>query len=238
MIDMHVHILPGVDDGPQTMEEALELARVLVQEGIQYAVATPHYNDEYPRYSALDVYKRVESMQQELERQNIPLRLFAGHEVLIKPGLVDDVRVGRVATLHRSRYLLLELWTDGWVPDTERVIFELLASGIIPVIAHPERYKVIQQDPARLVALLRMGAISQVTASSLLGKQGRTACRTAEMLLKKKLVHCLASDAHGVHKRPPEVVRSLQHAESLLGSESVYQLVHVHPAAMLRDTLM
>lgn len=237
MIDMHVHILPGIDDGPQTLEEALGLACMLVQEGVQYAVATPHYNDEYPHCSAFDVHKRVWSMQQELTRRHIPLQLLAGHEVLIKPGLVNDVRAGRVATLHRSRYLLLELLAEGWVPGTEQVIFELLASGIVPVIAHPERYRVIQQNPARLARLLELGARAQLTASSLLGKQGYTVQQTAETLLREKLIHCIASDAHSVKERPPDVRHSLQSATRLLGNEQMHRMVYEYPAAMLREVI-
>src|SRR5437588_4959303 len=90
VIDTHLHILPGVDDGPETMQEALALARVLVREGIHSAIATPHYNDEFPKCSAAEIRERVHDVQQALERHDIPLRLFAGHEVLIKPGLVED----------------------------------------------------------------------------------------------------------------------------------------------------
>src|SRR5215472_17835128 len=185
MIDTHLHILPGVDDGPETLAESLMLAQALVQEGVHTAIATPHYNDEFPQRSAAEIRARVADLQQALYRYNIPLRLFAGHEALIKPGLVEDIQAGRLATLNGSRYLLLELWNSTWLPETERVIFELQAFGIIPVIAHPERYRAIQKDPARLTALVRQGALAQLTAGSLVGMQGKTARRTAEDLLKR-----------------------------------------------------
>ncbi len=199
MIDTHIHILPGVDDGSETMEETIALARVLVQEGVRAAIATPHYNDEYPRYPAAEIQARVYEVQQVLERRGIPLRLFPGHEVLIKPGLVEDIQSGRVATLNGSRYLLLELWPTSWLPETERVIFELRAAGIVPVLAHVERYQAIQRDPQKLASLLSQGVLAQITAGSLVGMQGRTAQRSAETLLKKGLIHCIGSDAHGLH---------------------------------------
>src|SRR5260221_11371144 len=103
MIDTHLYILTGVDDGPETIEEALQLARVLVQEGISTAIATPHYNDEFPRRSAAEIRERVADLQNALLQNRITLRLFAGHEALIKPGLVEDIRAGRLATLNGSR---------------------------------------------------------------------------------------------------------------------------------------
>src|SRR6266550_6008163 len=182
MIDIHLHILPGVDDGPETLEEALALAKVLVEEGIHSAVATPHYNDQFPQRNAAEIRERVHDLQQTLDLHQIPLRLFAGHEALIKPGLIDDIQAGRLATLNGSRYLLLELWNSSWLPETDRVIFELRASGITPILAHPERYRVFQKELERLTSLLRQGVLVQITASSLVGMQGRTAQRTAETL--------------------------------------------------------
>src|SRR5437868_8251266 len=210
MIDTHLHILPCIDDGPETMEESIALARVLVQEGIHTAIATPHFNDQFPQRSAAEVQVLVHELQQVLDRQGIPLRLFAGHEALIKPGLIEDIQAGRLATLNGSRYLLLELWNNSWIPETERVIFELRAFGVVPIIAHPERYRPIQQDPGRLGSLLRQGALAQLTASSFMGIWGNTVRRTAETLLKKRLIHCIATDAHGLRKRPTGVNRSLQ----------------------------
>src|SRR5947209_18357022 len=137
-------------------------------------------------------------MQQALDHHAIPLRLFAGHEALIKVGLVEDIQAGRLATLNGSRYLLLELWNSAWIPETERVIFELRAYNLVPIIAHPERYRAIQQDPARLTALLRQGVLTQLTANSLIGLSGKTTRHCAETLLKKGLIHCIASDAHSL----------------------------------------
>ncbi len=235
MIDTHLHILPGVDDGPRTLDESLILARVLVQEGIHTAIATPHFNDEFPQRSAAEIRERVNDLQQALDRHFIPLHLFAGHEALIKPGLVEDIQAGRLATLNGSRYLLLELWNDSWLPETERVIFELRAFGIIPILAHPERYRAIQKDPARLATLMQRGVLAQLTASSLVGSQGNTARRTAETLLKKRLIHCVASDAHGMHLRPPHVLSSLLRAEQLVGQTTVCRMTEILPAVIINN---
>jgi protein-tyrosine phosphatase len=238
MIDMHVHILPGVDDGPATLADALELARTLVQEGVMVAMATPHYNDEFSHRSASEIFARVQSLQAELTYAGIPLRLCIGHEVLIKPGLVEDVRRGCVATLNGSRYLLLELWSSIWLPETERFVFELREHGIIPIIAHPERYRAIQQEPTRLSTLLQLGALAQVTLSSLLGSQRSMVRRTAEQLLRRGLVHCLASDAHSLSLRAPQILPGMQAARQLLGTERVHFLTEIQPAAILANEVI
>lgn len=235
MIDTHLHILPGVDDGPDTLEDALLLAHSLVQESVHSAIATPHYNDEFPPRPAAEIRERVWYMQQELDRASIPLRLFAGHEVLIKPGLVEDIQSGRVATLNGSRYLLLELWNSRWLPETEQVIWNLRAADIVPIIAHPERYRAIQQDPKRLAKLIQHGAMTQLMVGSLIGMMGNTTRRTAETLLKKGLIHCIASDAHGLRKRPPAIHQGLRIAEQLVGRARLYRMIETWPGAIIRN---
>jgi protein-tyrosine phosphatase len=235
MIDTHLHILPGVDDGPETLDQALDLASTLIQEGVHTAIATPHYNDEFPRRSAAEIRVCVQALQKALDHYHLPLCLLPGHEALIQPGLLEDIRSGRVSTLNGSRYLLLELWNTNWLPETERVIFELRAFGITPVLAHPERYRVFQKEPARLAALLRQGVLAQITASSLVGMQGRMAQRTAETLLKMGLVHCIASDAHGLHKRPPTIREGLRQAARIIGPARTRQLVEDWPTTIITN---
>lgn len=235
MIDTHLHILHGVDVGPETLQESLALAQVLVREGIHVAVATPHYSDQFPQRSATEIQERVGDLQQELDRHSIPLRLFAGHEALIKPGLVEDIQAGRLATLNGSRYLLLELWNSTWIPETERVIFELRAYSIVPIIAHPERYRAIQQNPDRLLKQLEQGALTQSAVGSLLGMQGNTTRKCAETLLKKGYIYCIASDAHSLKRRPPEVARGLQRAAELPGQATLDRLIETNPIAIIND---
>lgn len=235
MIDTHLHILPGIDDGPVTMEESVALARVLVLEGIHTAIATPHYNDQFPQRSAAEVKERVNELQQEIDHRGILLRLFAGHEALIKPGLVDDIQAGRLATLNGSRYLLLELWSNTWLSETERVIFELRAFGITPILAHTERYPVFQKDLERLASLRRQGVLIQITASSLVGMQGRTAQRLAEKLLKRGLVHCIASDAHGLNRRPPAIMQGLGRVVQVIGQAKTQQLIEEWPRMIINN---
>jgi len=235
MIDIHLHILPGIDDGPTTLQESLALADVLVREGIHAAVATPHYNDEFVPLPAAEIQERVYELQLELDHHDIPLRIFPGHEALIRPGLVEDIQAGRLATLNGSRYLLLELWNDTWLPETEQVIFELRAFGITPILAHPERYRVFQRGLERLASLLRQGVLVQITASSLAGMQGRTAQRTAETLLKWGLVHCIASDAHGLHRRPPAIVQGLRKAVLVIGQVKTERLIEGYPMMIINN---
>ena len=235
MIDIHLHILPSIDDGPATLQESLALAEVLVQEGIHTAVATPHYNDEFVPRPAAEIQERVYELQQELDRHDIRLRIFAGHEALIQPRLVENIHTGRIATLNGSRYLLLELWNDTWLPETEQVIFELRALGITPILAHTERYRVFQRELEHLTTLLRQGVLVQITASSLIGMQGRKAQQTAETLLKRGLVHCIASDAHGLHRRPPAITKGLRQVVQVIGQVKTQQLIEDFPMMIINN---
>ncbi len=237
MIDIHLHILPGIDDGPQTLQGSLALARVLVQEGVKAAIATPHFNDEFARRSASEICWRVKELQRELNYHNIPLRLFAGHEASIRPGLINDIQTGSLATLNGSRYLLLEFWNTPWLLETEQLIFELRAQGIIPILAHPERHRIIQKNPDRLAALQRQGVLTQLTLNSLVGMHGTTARHCAELLLKKGFVHFMASDAHGLHRSLPAITYGMKRAIELVGQERVHQLVEVWPTAVVKNAV-
>ena len=235
MIDTHLHILPGSMMGQRQYTNLLRWRerssrRASTPPSRRPIITTSFRNAQRQRFeSALLTCSKC------LIVTTYPLRLFAGHEALIKPGLVEDIQAGRLATLNGSRYLLLELWNNAWLPETERVIFELRAFGIVPVIAHPERYRALQKDPHRLAALLQQGVVAQVTAGSLIGMQGNTARRTAEDLLKKGLIHCIASDAHCLSRRPPGVSLGIQRAVQLIGQARVYQMIETWPAAILNN---
>jgi protein-tyrosine phosphatase len=189
MIEMHLRILPGIDDGPETMEGSLALARALVQEGVHNDTMVPHSNDGFHHSTGGEIQHRVSDVQQELDHCCILLRLFAGHKALIKPGLVEDIQAGRRATLNGSRYLWLELWNSTRLPETERVMFELMFFGIISIIDHPESCRAILKRSGRLLAMLEQVVLTQLRVGTLLGMQDITTRKCIETLLKKEYFH-------------------------------------------------
>ncbi|MDE3076126.1 MAG: tyrosine protein phosphatase [Chloroflexota bacterium] len=196
MIDLHNHILPGVDDGARTIEESREMARALVARGVTAACATPHTTEWSSAGNAADIGARVADLQSDLDRQGIGLRLLPGAEAHITPQLAKQVREKQVPTLNGSQYLLLEFPYDHLPPYHEQVIFELQLDGIVPIIAHPERIDPIARDPRLLEQLVRRGCLAQLTASSLTGGFGRKVRAVSEAMLAHHLIHAIASDAH------------------------------------------
>ena len=202
MVDIHTHILWGVDDGPGLIEQTLELLQQAVREGITDIIATPH--SEHPLYNVSfdTVTKRVLFLQGVTEKNNLPLTLHTGHEVRLCDNLISSIGAKKVHTLANSNYLLLELPPHNIPYYTIPLIRELLAEGIIPIIAHPERNKVIAERPVQLERLIREGAMAQITAGSLAGHFGRTIQNVSLDLVKANLVHTYGSDVHHLTSRP------------------------------------
>ncbi|WP_332648229.1 tyrosine-protein phosphatase [Lysinibacillus sp. 54212] len=202
MIDIHSHILWNVDDGPKTKEETLQILEQAVLEGITEIISTSHSN--HPQYHAN--YKHVQNklhiLQYDLIQQNIPLTLHSGHEVRLSDSIIPQYRSNRLHTLANSNYLLLELPSYTVPHYTKMIIRELLSEGVTPIIAHPERNKAIAERPELLEALIREGALAQVTAGSLAGHFGRAIQRLSLDLVKANLVHTYGSDVHNLSSRP------------------------------------
>lgn len=202
MVDLHCHLLPLVDDGPASVEQALRLAEQAAGEGVTRLIATPHLF--HPQFETTDVNVRliVAELNVLLKQRNIPITVYPGHEVRLTGELIEEVKTGVALSLADSRYLLVEFPSTG-IPSYARQVFaELISDGYIPVIAHPEKNKAIIQNPTLLFDLISNGAISQVTCASLIGKYGKDVQRFAVALLENGLAHLVASDAHHEEKRP------------------------------------
>lgn len=195
MIDLHSHILHGLDDGPARLEESLEIGRAAVADGVAAIAATPHVRDDYPT-SVAAMKAAVAELREALAADGIPLELHTGGEVAL--GRLDALSEEdlRGFALAGSRYLLLEFPYHGWPLDLPRRSFELQAAGLVPVLAHPERSSEVMAAPERLEPLVAAGALVQVTAASLDGRLGRRTQRTGLELVRRGLAHLVASDAH------------------------------------------
>lgn len=229
MIDLHSHILPELDDGPETLEGSLELARAAVADGIDVMAATPHVRDDYPT-TADEMETAVERLRRELAGAGIPLDLRAGGELAVDrldlPA--DELRRFR---LGGSRCLLVETPYSGWPLDLGERLFRLQAAGFTPVLAHPERNSEVQADPERrLRPLVETGTLVQLTAASVDGRLGRRTQAASKRLLELELAHLLGSDAHA----PTIRAVGLTAAAQSVGDERLARwLTNDAPAAIL-----
>jgi protein-tyrosine phosphatase len=196
VIDLHSHILPGVDDGARTLEESFEIARAAVEDGVEVLAATPHVRADYPT-RAETMERLVATTQDALREARLPLRLCSGGEIALDflAGLDAEER-RRFGLGGNPRYLLLEFPYGGWPLSLETVVFELQAQGVTAVIAHPERNAAVQAAPERLRAAVEAGALVQLTAGSLTAGPRASALGTARALLDLGLAHLIAGDAH------------------------------------------
>jgi protein-tyrosine phosphatase len=233
-IDLHAHVLPGVDDGPATMEDALALARAAVAEGTSQIVATPHVN-EHDFIAPEDIPPAVAVLNQALAGDGIDLVVRSGAEIAL-PRLLDleDDELPFLG-LGGGPYLLLESPFAAVAGDFEPLVHDAFARGRLVVLAHPERCPTFQRHPDRLVGLVDAGVLVQVTAGALVGTYGSRVRDFALHLLREDLVHVVASDAHDAVRRPPGLrpaLRAIERTVPGIADRAVW-LTETVPAAIL-----
>lgn len=234
MIDLHTHILPGVDDGVETEDEAVELARVAIEDGVRLIVATPHCREGFYFNDRQGVLDGVRSLRARLEAEGLQVDLEPGAEVHLCPDLPERIRDGRAPTLgDNGRTLLLELSLSQYPVALDELLFQLRLGGIVVLLAHPERIRYFQDDPKRYEELVRMGAFGQLTTGSLLGTFGREALEFSRRLARDGQVHVLASDAHNVRGRSPRMAQARDALAELVGETRARAMVDEAPQALL-----
>jgi protein-tyrosine phosphatase len=212
VIDLHCHILPGLDDGPVNFDFSVAMARAAAENGIQVMVATPHIRSDYDvDPSALDGL--VTRVNEAVEEDGTQLLVLPGGEVSLQKATELDDDVLRSLCLGSSDYLLLESPYKATDTDIEGIIREVQGRGFKPMLAHPERCPIFQHDPDRLQRLVNMGALCSITAASLAGGFGSTVRRFTLELMHDGLVHDVASDAHDHLHRPPDLLAGFESAE-------------------------
>jgi len=256
MIDLHSHILYGLDDGPATLDESLEMCRIGYRDGIRTIVATPHMlNGVYQNNRAtilsrtrelntalsrlgirnsLPHHSAIRTPNSELRTPNSELKILPGADVHLGEDLLGPLRQKRLMTVgNGGKYLLIEFPSQGIPYMAERILFQLIVHGIIPIITHPERNPEIGRKPARYFEMVRMGCLGQVTAMSLTGGFGPEVKRLAKELLIHKLIHLIASDAHSIETRPPILTPAVRAASKWVGTEEAGRMVTEYPQAIL-----
>lgn len=207
MIDIHCHILFGIDDGSESIEDSLIMAEMAVESGVKMLAATPHSNQEdfFENYESESLRKIYLELVSGLQREKIPLQIVRGMEIFSSRDMIEKIKKGQLISLNGSRYYLIEFAFDSspWV--IQNAIEDVLGMGKIPIIAHPERYYCVQDNPNYLYEWRMLGALAQMNKSSVLGKFGTHTARTAETMLRCNMVTCIASDAHRPYIRTTDM---------------------------------
>lgn len=233
-IDLHCHVVPGLDDGAADIETAVAMVRMAASAGTGVLAATAHFpwNGDH-RVAA---YRRgLALLTATVGLEGIPVSIVPGGDLRLTAELMDELRSGQVPRIDGTRYFLLE-FDHHFVPSTAPLFVERARrEGFVPILTHPERNIAFQNRPNRLDPLIRAGALAQITAASLTGRFGAAALRLGRLFLEHGFAHLIASDAHGLRDRTPDMTPGLDEVARFAGNEAAYRLGHDTPAAILRD---
>lgn len=238
MIDLHCHILPGMDDGAVSMDDALEMAHLAALSGVRTIVATPHCNrtgDPKENFAGEEQTDCLSALRNGLQEAQIPLEILLGAEVFCTPRVGQLLEEGKLLTLADSKYLLMEFYFDESPEFMEESFARVMRRGKVPVVAHPERYEAVFRDPELVARWFRRGLVIQLNKGSILGRLGSRAETVSKFLLEQGLAHVVASDAHGSHVRTPHMGQIVRHLEHYYAPEYARILLSRNPERIIRN---
>lgn len=228
MIDTHIHIVPGVDDGAEDLATALDMAREAVKQGIDTMVVTPHYR--VPMFDSPNIDEQYQRLRAAVEAENIPLTLHLGNEIHVNRESVDGIATGLGRTMGSSKYLLMELPTYQFYPYHEDMLHDLRVDGYEVLLAHVERYSVFRKEPERLAQFVQRGFYSQLTARYIVERKTR---KKAFALIEAGLIHVVASDAHNTGRRPIMMAEAYKVIRKQFGDACAETLFTGNPRRMI-----
>lgn len=235
MIDLHCHLLPGVDDGAGSLAESVEMAKMMVADGVSIVACTPHIMPGVYNNAGKDIRVKVSELQRVLDTEGIALALVVGADVHVAPDLVHSIQSGAAVTLHDSRYVLIEPPHHVAPPRMEDMFFGLMAAGYCPILTHPERLSWIDRQYGLIQRLSRAGVWMQLTSGSLLGAFGQRPKHWALRMLDEGMCHVLATDAHNTKRRPPTLRAGFEAAAARVGIDEATNMVLHRPYGILEN---
>ena len=228
-------MLPGLDDGASNLSVSLQMAKASVDQGVEVAACTPHILPGLYHNSGSAIRQATLDLQAALDAEGIPLRLVAGADVHMCPDFVAGLQSGRLLTISNTRYVLVEPPHHTAPPQLEDFFFNLAVAGYVPVLTHPERLSWVPSRYDAIKRMVRAGTWMQLTAGSFAGAFGRDALYWAERMLDEGYVHFIATDAHDVERRPPDLARGRERVAKRVGAEEAQHLVVTRPLGVLED---
>lgn len=235
MIDIHCHILPGIDDGARNVEETIDMIKEAYRGGCRAICSTSHYMEgsyEADSDQRKEIIARIEEV---LKQEKIEMPIYIGAEAYVSTEIPVLIKHDIIPTLNHSRYLLFELPMNTNILYLDDVVFSLLSENIIPIMAHPERYTCVQENPNLLLEWIDKGILFQMNIGSLSGIYGKTVKKTALKLIKANMIHFLATDAHRHHSIYADLPQMMENAEKIMGTKKLKKLTQDNPLRVVKN---
>ncbi len=238
MIDIHSHILPKVDDGSNSIEMSISMAKQYIESGIKEVIATPHFIEDSFNKDLKANKKALEYLNEQLKNNNIPLKVYLGNEIYASMTTIEDVISGKASSLNNSKYILMELPMYDIPIYFEDLIYGLLLKGYTPIIAHPERNSRIMDEPNILYNFIEKGALAQLNLPSLEGMYGKSVQSCAKILLEHKMIHFVGTDAHTNRTRSPKVSEAINKLKKIVGEEEFTKITSTHGQLVIQNQII
>lgn len=237
MVDIHCHILPGLDDGSDNFEESVRMARLAVDGGTKAIIATPHSNipDSYRNYCGKEYVEKFKALNSRLKDENIPLKIYPGHEIFAAENVVELIKSRKLLTLCNSDYPLVEFGFTERSDSVYEKLEMLIAEGFTPVVAHPERYAFVAEDSSAPHRLKDMGCLLQINKGSLKGSFGKGAYIASHGIITRELADFVASDAHSPYMRTPYLADAYEIICEIHSEEYADLLLSINPEKILKN---
>lgn len=235
MIDMHSHIIPSIDDGSSSVQETFNMIKEAKKSGFTDIICTSHFLLDYYEPAPQEIIFWKDKLQQVLEYKNVDVNLHSGMEIYISNKLEQLIKENKVLTLDESRYMLIELPLSTSINYLDHILFALQSLSIKPIIAHPERYKCVQDDPGLVQEYIDKGALIQCNYGSILELYGKKAKQTIKILLKENQVDFLGSDCHTENTIYPIIPHAIKKIKKIIGNEAFYKISTENPKKVLNN---
>lgn len=234
-IDIHSHILPQIDDGAENFDVSMKMLRTAYADGIRTMIVTPHYKPGHYNAHPEKICFLMEKLRQQAQKEGMKVKLYSGNEFYYHHGMFQELEKERGCTMAGSSYVLIEFGPMEQFEYIRNGLYEALAHGWRPILAHVERYSAILGKPENVEELIRLGSCVQVNAGSILGRTGMGAKQFAKKLLKERLVHFVATDTHDDEKRKPVLSDCGKYISKKYGEAYAMCLFHDNPMHIIKN---
>jgi len=235
MIDFHTHILPNIDDGSKSVEETFNLIKEAEKVGFDSIISTSHYIENYYESPVEERQQWINALSGAFEKENIKIKLYLGNEVYFSENIIQLLNENKIARINNSRYMLFEFAMNVKPINVYDVIYEMIQNKITPILAHPERYRFVQQDPSLVYELIDTGVLMQANYASVIGWYGEKAEVLSKKFLESDIISFLGTDVHRPNSIYPKIPEILNNIEAIIGKEKLYDLTTVNPQKVLQN---